>query len=76
MPSVLCMTQQPAYITPPEAARRLTEAGVPVSAETLKRWVRQGKIRAYRAPSGHIRFRPEDVTPEALMTPVAQDEDA
>lgn len=37
-----------------------------ISADTLKRWERDGRIRSTRTPTGHRRFRRGDV--EALLT--------
>ena len=34
-----------------------------VSAETVGRWVRAGKLRAVRTPGGQLRFRESDVLP-------------
>ena len=34
-----------------------------VSPQTLRRWARQGRVSCVRLPSGHRRFRREDVLP-------------
>jgi excisionase family DNA binding protein len=47
-------------LTSTEAARLLR-----VSKSTIARYVRLGQLRAYRLPSGYLRFRREDV--EALL---------
>lgn len=60
------MTQEPRYLTAAEAAERLTGQGLPVSAETLKRWAREGRITAFRTPSGQYRF-PADVDASQLL---------
>jgi excisionase family DNA binding protein len=41
---------------------------VGVSPRTLRRWVADGKIRAYRAPGGRLRFRLDEL--DASMAPV------
>ena len=43
-----------------EAARMLG-----VTVETVRRWEREGRIKAVRTPAGHRRFRRSDV--EALL---------
>jgi excisionase family DNA binding protein len=43
-------------LSPSEAA-----AIVGVHEDTLKRWARDGKIRAFRTPGGHWRFRQADL---------------
>ena len=56
----------PILITAREFARR---AGV--ETETVRRWVRAGKLLpAGKTPGGHLRFRPEQVQ-ELLNPPVA-----
>lgn len=35
---------------------------------SLRRWIAEGKVPAYRAPSGRLRFKLEDL--DACMTPV------
>lgn len=50
------------YVTIAEAARRLD-----VSRSTVWRWIRQGRLRAYRAGQRTIRIRDEDL--DAQMTP-------
>jgi excisionase family DNA binding protein len=55
-------------VTPPEGERLLTAREVPellsVSAETVLRWTRQGRLRGYRMPGttrGRLRYRRVDV---------------
>lgn len=36
-----------------------------VSADTLRRWEKSGRISSFRTPTGHRRFRRDDV--EALL---------
>jgi len=53
------------YLTVAEAARRLD-----VSRTTVWRWIRQGRLRAYRVGQRTIRIRNEDL--EAQLTPIEQ----
>lgn len=54
---MLCMTQQTATLTPKQAAERLNAAGVPCSGETVRRWVKAGRLTgAIVLPSGRIRI--------------------
>jgi len=46
------MTQLPAILTTEEAA-----AAIRVHPETLRRWVREGKVAAIELPSGTLRFK-------------------
>lgn len=57
----------PALLTPGEAAARLS-----VSTRTLSRWADEGYISVVVLPSGHRRFRPEDIA--ALSAPVTPTE--
>lgn len=43
-------------LSPTEAAEY-----VGVHPQTIKRWVRQGKVQAFRTPGGWYRFRREDL---------------
>jgi len=53
------------YLTSGQAAKR---AGI--NRKTLVRYESAGKVHSFRLPSGHRRFRPEDI--DALFdTPVA-----
>lgn len=49
-------TKDSTYLTPAQAAKRLG-----VSARTLWRYQEAGRIEPVRLPSGHRRFRVEDV---------------
>jgi len=51
----------PEWLTPGQAA-----AIVGVSADTIKRYEKRGLIASERTPTGHRRFRREDV--EGLLT--------
>jgi excisionase family DNA binding protein len=56
------------YLTTTEAARLLS-----VSADTVLKWVRAGKIQSYRTPGGHFRIPSEAVTtmlPETAAVPI------
>lgn len=50
------MTQVPRYLTAVEVAERLQ-----VTPETARDWARTGKVPAIQLPSGHYRFRAEDI---------------
>lgn len=50
------MTPIPTLLTTGDVAKRFN-----VHAETIRRWANQGLIAAVRTPTGHLRFRPEDV---------------
>lgn len=54
---------QPEYLTTKAAAKVIG-----VSAETLRRWAEQKKIRHVELPSGQLRFLRADL--EAVLTPV------
>jgi excisionase family DNA binding protein len=45
------------YLTTTEAAQLLS-----VSADTVLKWVRAGKVRSYRTPGGHCRIPAEEIT--------------
>lgn len=53
--------QVPEMLLPEEASRRLG-----VSTRTLARWSREGMIKVVVLPSGHRRYRVEDI--EAMST--------
>lgn len=40
------------------------------TVRTIQRWVREGRIPAYRDPAGNLRFDPADLAPDRLLTPV------
>ncbi|MEV7264657.1 hypothetical protein AB0N38_14005 [Micromonospora aurantiaca] len=51
------MTQESPTLTPQQAAERLNAAGVPCSGETVRRWVKSGRLAgAIVLPSGRIRI--------------------
>lgn len=47
-------------LTPSQVARKLTDAGMPISDEAVRQWVANNRIEFTRTPSGRI-FIPEDV---------------
>lgn len=55
--------------TEPDALLPITEAAqiLGLSVDTLRRYDRNGTLRAVRTPGGHRRFRRSDV--EALLAP-------
>lgn len=55
------MTQVPPLLTPRQAAERLTAAGVTVTEDTIRRWVRDRRVPAITLPSGYYRLRAADV---------------
>lgn len=62
--------------SPPSPARRMyltlaeAEEETGYSPDTLRRWIREGRLRAERAsPRGHYRIRPEDL--EAALQPTS-----
>jgi len=61
------MTPRAPLLTVREAAALLAEAGMSVTEETIRRWVRTGRLAVVRSPGGILHFRPSDV--EALLEP-------
>lgn len=56
------MTPPKPLLTTAEVVELLASLGVEVSQETVRRWSRQGSLRAVNAPLiGHKHFRREDV---------------
>lgn len=57
---------------PQPSSRYVTETAageyLGVTGRTIRRWVSEGKLKAYRAPSGRYRFRVSDL--DAALTPV------
>lgn len=43
-------------------------AHLSIDPRTIRRWVAAGKLKAYRAPSGRLRFKRSDL--DAAMSPV------
>lgn len=54
------MTQLPPFLTPNDVARRYD-----TTPDTIRRWVREGKLPVVRMPSGRMKFRRIDI--DALM---------
>jgi putative resolvase len=50
------LADEPTFLTLPEAADILE-----VSRTSVRRWVKQGRLRSIKLPSGHRRIRREDV---------------
>lgn len=50
------MTQVPLYLTPNQAAQRLTDSGMDIAGDTIRRWCRKGLISATRLPGGEYRI--------------------
>ncbi|TCB97549.1 hypothetical protein E0H26_11555 [Micromonospora zingiberis] len=46
------MTQDPLFLTPRQAAKRLAAAGLQITEDTVRRWARIGQIERIRTPSG------------------------
>lgn len=55
------MTQDALYLTPSQAAECLTEAGLPITEDTVRRWAREGKVPALKLPGGTYRIHRTDV---------------
>lgn len=51
------MTQDPPFLTVPQAAQRLSDAGLAYSASTVQRWCRDQKIENVKLPGGQYRIR-------------------
>ncbi len=50
------MTQVPLYLTPNQAAQRLTDAGLKISGDAVRRWCRRDQITAVKLPGGDYRI--------------------
>lgn len=55
------MTQVPLYLTPNQAAQRLTDAGLKISGDAVRRWCRKDQIAAVKLPGGEYRINPADI---------------
>jgi excisionase family DNA binding protein len=51
------MTQDPPFLTVPQVAQRLSDAGLSYSASTVQRWCRDQKIENVKLPGGQYRIR-------------------
>jgi excisionase family DNA binding protein len=59
------MASEPALLSPRQASERIAHA---VSADTLRRWAREGRIRSVRLPSGRLLF-PADAIDAVVSEP-------
>ncbi|WP_431892737.1 excisionase family DNA-binding protein [Micromonospora haikouensis] len=50
------MTQVPLFLTPRQAAERLTNAGLSITEDTVRRWARKGQIERVQLPGGEYRI--------------------
>lgn len=62
---VLRMTQLPAFLTPREAADALTAAGIRTTDDSIRRWIRKGKLAGIKTPGGATHVRRTDI--EAIL---------
>ena len=51
------MNDSEEVLTPAQVAKRYG-----VTASTVSRWADEGKVRSFRTPGGHRRFRAADLT--------------
>lgn len=65
------MTQVPLFLTPRQAAERLTEAGLAISEDTVRRWARKGQIERVQLPGGEYRIH-RDVIDALVPTPATE----
>jgi len=56
------------WLTETDAAAHLS-----VAPRTLRRWVSEGKTRAYRAPGGRLRFRLDELDASMAIVPNGAD---
>lgn len=61
------MAQEHLFLTVRQATRRLNEAGMTVTQDTVQRWCRDRKIAATRLPGGQYRINVTDV--DAILRP-------
>lgn len=59
------MTKRQVLLTPAQAGEIFG-----VSGRTMSRWAREGRVPTIVLPSGHRRFRPEDL--ELVVTPAEE----
>lgn len=59
------MTQLPSYSTPRQVADYLTNEGVAVTEDAVRRWCREEKIPSITLPGGQYRIKREDA--EAIL---------
>lgn len=63
------MTSVGRFLSPAQAAARLTEAGVHVSEDTVRRWARSGELHCIRLPLGRILIATVDI--DAITAPAS-----
>lgn len=69
---MLDMTQ-PAHLTISEAVARLRDKGVTVTNQTVRRWTKNGKVRAMRRRSGgQLYVLAEDIDSMLVLEPISQ----
>jgi predicted site-specific integrase-resolvase len=51
----MAIATPPAYGSPADLARILTERGLAVSDGAVREWIRRGQLKAVRLPSGQTR---------------------
>ena len=61
LPTVGGMSKSTHFLTLKQALQRLADLGLTVSDETIRRWSKSGKLPATQLPSGHRRYRIEDI---------------
>lgn len=59
------MAAEQTYLSVPETVDALREGGIDVSHDSVRRWVKSGRLKAIRLPSGRAKIRREDV--EAIL---------
>jgi excisionase family DNA binding protein len=62
------MPQETGFLTPRQAAERLTAAGLSVTGPTVQRWCRKNLIPRTETPGGHYRI-PVEALDAILTTP-------
>jgi len=55
------MTSHQTYLSIPQAAQRLREKGLNVSARQVRRWVQKGQLAAVPLPNGRAQIHPDDL---------------
>jgi excisionase family DNA binding protein len=60
------LADEPTFLTPSEVTQALNDEGIEVSLTSVQRWLRNGRLRSIKLPSGHRRVRREDVA--AILT--------
>lgn len=69
-PTVASMSNPTTYLTVSEVVDRLAERGVKVTDQTVRRWIKRGKVQSKRlGVSGRFLVEPESL--DRLFTEVA-----